>query len=515
MTIFFSLLLTIYLAFCPFLAAAADDGDAALFAQVVEQARTRAAQAYAPPSFQLPQPLAELDYDSYRAIRFQTAQSLWRGQGLFEIQFFHLGFLYYEPVLIHVVEDGTARPLPFAKEMFEYEKTDLKDQLPNELGFAGFRIHFPLHDPGYADEVAVFLGASYFRLVGRNQHYGVSARGLAVNTALPEGEEFPAFREFWLVKPAPDATALTIYALLDSQSVTGAYCFRLVPGTETVLEVEATLFARAGVKQLGIAPLTSMFFTGENQVRALDDYRPEVHDSDGLLMHNGTREWIWRPLSNPRELRVSSFVDESPAGFGLLQRDRNFEHYLDLESHFELRPNFWVEPRGAPWGKGAVRLVEIPVQEEIHDNIVAFWVPDQPLNAGESRTFAYCLRASPAPPLMTEPLGFVERTRSGWGAGSGAKDKPPRSLRRFIVDFTGGDASVLSATQPVTADLSVSAGVVSELLTQRLPDAAGWRASFLLAPDGATASDLRLFLTHQGKRLTEIWNYVWSTNDIE
>ena len=399
--------------------------------------------------------------------------------------------------------------------MFEYGQTDLKDQLPNALGFAGFRVHYPLHRPAYADEVAVFLGASYFRMVGRNQGYGISARGLAVNTALPEGEEFPAFREFWLVRPAPKATSLTIYALLDSQSVSGAYRFQLVPGTETVLEVEATLFARAAVKRLGIAPLTSMFFTGENQIRALDDYRPEVHDSDGLLMHTGKGEWIWRPLSNPRELRVSSFLDENPAGFGLLQRDRKFEHYLDLESHFERRPSYWVEPRGAPWGKGAVHLVEIPVREEIHDNIVAFWVSDQPLNVGESRTFAYRLRASLAAPLPREPLGSVARTRSGWGAVSGMKDQPPHSLRRFVVDFTGGKLPVLSATQPVMADLSVSAGVVSDLVTQRLPDSAGWRASFLLDPDGTSASDLRLYLTSRGKRLTEIWNFVWSPNDIE
>jgi glucans biosynthesis protein len=513
--ILFSTLFSLCLAFWPFPATAAENGEAPLFAQVVEKARTLAAEAYVPLPFQLPQPLAQLDYDSYRAIRFHPAQSLWRGQSLFEIQFFHLGFLYHEPVLIHVVEDGTARPLTFAKNMFEYGKPDLKDQLPDELGFAGFRIHYPLHRPDYADEVAVFLGASYFRMVGRNQGYGISARGLAVNTALPEGEEFPAFREFWLVRPAPDATSLTIYALLDSQSVTGAYRFRLVPGTETALEVEATLFARAAVKRLGIAPLTSMFFTGENQRHAFDDYRPEVHDSDGLLMRTGKGERIWRPLSNPRELRVSSFLDENPAGFGLLQRDRNFEHYLDLESHFERRPSFWVEPRGEPWGKGAVHLVEIPVKEEIHDNIVAFWVPNQPLNAGESRTFAYRLRASLAPPVTKESLGSVVRTRSGWGAVSGAKEKPPHNLRRFVIDFTGGELSALSATQPVTADLSVSAGAVSDLMTQRLPDAAGWRTSFLLAPDGASSSDLRLFLTLRGKRLTETWNFVWSPYDGE
>ncbi len=360
---------------------------------MVEQARNLAAQPYAPLTSQLPQPLADLDYDIYRAIRFQPAQSLWHGERLFEIQFFHLGFLYREPVRIRVVEDGTVRTLHFNKAMFNYGKTSLKDQLPTDLGFAGFRIHYPLNRPDYKDEVTVFLGASYFRMVGRNQVYGISARGLAIDTALPEGEEFPAFREFWLVRPAPGATSMTVYALLDSESLTGAYRFHLIPDTETAMDVQTTLFARAEVKRLGIAPLTSMFFVGENQVRSVDDYRPEVHDSDGLFMHTGKDERIWRPLSNPKELRVSSLLDEAPRGFGLLQRDRNFAHYLDLESHFECRPSFWVEPRGGQWGKGAVHLIEIPMDEEIHDNIVAFWVSDQPLKAGESRTFILFLFA--------------------------------------------------------------------------------------------------------------------------
>jgi glucans biosynthesis protein len=513
----FYTVLIVWLAFCPFLASAAEDSEEPFFARVLEQARILAAQPYVPLDVQLPQPLAELDYDRYRNIRFQPAHSLWHGEGLFEVQFFHLGFLYSEPVLIYVVENSTVRPLPFDKEMFDYGKTGLKDSLPTDLSFAGFRIHYPLHRPDYADEVAVFLGASYFRMVGRTQTYGISARGLAIDTALPAGEEFPAFREFWLVRPTPGATSMTIYALLDSKSVTGAYRFSLTPDTETVMDVQATLFARAEVQRLGIAPLTSMFFAGENQARFIDDYRPEVHDSDGLLTHTGKGEWIWRPLSNPKKLHVSSLLDEAPRGFGLLQRDRNFDHYLDLEAHFERRPSFWVEPRGETWGKGAVYLVEIPVREEFHDNIVAFWVSNQPLKVGESRTFAYRLHASLAPTLNTEQLGYIERTRSSRDAlpVPGTKEKPPSSLRRFMVEFAGGDLALLEAAQPVKAELSVSAGEVSDLSVQRLPDSKGWRVSFRLAPSGTDPIDMRLFLMLRDKRLTETWNYVWSPNEID
>jgi glucans biosynthesis protein len=509
--------LIIRLVFCPLLAPAAEDSEEPLFIHVIEQARTLAAQPYASVSVQLPQPLAELDYDRYRNLRFQPARSLWHRERLFEIQFFHLGFLYREPVPIHVVEDGIVRSLPFDKDMFDYGKAGLQDYFPTDLGFAGLRIHYPLHRPDYADEVAVFLGASYFRMVGRNQTYGISARGLAIDTALPTGEEFPAFREFWLVRPEPDATSMTIYALLNSQSVTGAYRFFLTPDTETIIDVEATLFARTEVQRLGIAPLTSMFFAGENQARFIDDYRPEVHDSDGLLTHTGKDEWIWRPLSNPKELHVSSLLDEAPRGFGLLQRDRNFDHYLDLEAHFERRPSFWVEPSGKSWGAGAVYLIEIPVREEFHDNIVAFWVSDQPLKVGESRTFAYRLRASVAPTLNREPLGYVERTRSGRDVvpGPGTKEKLPQSLRRFIVEFAGGDLAMLAAAQPVKAELSVSAGEVSDLTVQKLPESGGWRVSFRLAPSETNPVDMRLFLTLRDKRLTETWNYVWSPHEID
>lgn len=496
-------------------APAAQEGGDALFTHVIKQARELAGRPYTPPTFRLPESLAELDYDQYRDIRFRPARSLWRGEGSFEVQFFHPGFLYREPVRVYAVEDGVIAPVPFDPDMFDYGKGGIPGELPTDLGFAGFRIHYPLNQPDYKDEVVVFLGASYFRLLGRGQVYGISARGLAIDTALPKGEEFPAFREFWLVRPAPDATSMLLYALLDSASVTGAYRFRLTPDTETVTDVTATLFARADVQRLGLAPLTSMFFFGENRTRFFDDYRPEVHDSDGVLTHTGAGEWIWRPLTNPTELRVTALLDEHPRGFGLWQRDRHFAHYLDLESHFERRPSLWVEPQGEPWGKGAVHLVEIPSREEIHDNVVAFWVPDQPLKAGESRTLAYRLRASLAPAPHAGQLGYVERTRIGWGAVPGTKEAPPRSLRRFIVDFTGGDLSALAASQPVTAGLSVSAGQVSDLTVQKLPGSGGWRTAFRLAPDGTGPVDMRLFLKLRDKRLTETWNYVWSPNEID
>ncbi len=181
-----------------------------------------------------------------------------------------------------------------------------------------------------------------------------------------------AAKEFWIEKPKPHSETLTVYALLDSPSAAGAYRFLIHPGIDLSMEVKARVFLRQGVRRMGVAPLTSMFFHGEHGDRRFDDSRPEVHDSDGLLiaMHSG--EWLWRPLNNPRKVATSVFAGEDIAGFGLMQRDRIFDHYQDLTSMYHARPSAWVEPLGR-WGPGSLYLIEIPSDAEFYDNIVAFF----------------------------------------------------------------------------------------------------------------------------------------------
>jgi glucans biosynthesis protein len=273
------------------------------------------------------------------------------------------------------------------------------------------------------------------------------------------------------------------------------------------------LFARRDVRKLGVAPLTSMFMHGENSTRFFDDYRPEVHDSDGLLMHTGGGEWIWRPLTNGRELRVSTLLGRNPKGFGLLQRDREFDHYLDAESHYERRPSHWIKPLGGDWGKGAVELIEIPSGEETNDNIVAFWKPDQPFKAGEDRGFEYRLLAFGG--NRNTEHAVVTRTRIGWGAIPGQEKKPPRSFRQFIVDFTGGELQDLDGSQPVEPQLSTTSGDLSDITIQRLPGGHGWRVAFKLMPEEEKPADMRLFLNLRDRRLSETWTYVWHPEPIE
>lgn len=476
------------------------------FETVKAMAAERAANPFDDSHPPLPNSLAELDYDGYRKIRFMPDGALWHGEGRFSLQFFHLGFLFKRPIAINLVENGEAVPLAYDREMFDFGGNDLGEGLAEVSGFAGFRIHFPLHQPDYDDEIAVFLGASYFRVLGREQIYGISARALAIDTASETGEEFPFFRAFWIERPAADSDHIVINALLDSQSIAGAYRFTITPGTDTVVDVESVVYPRRDVAKLGVAPLTSMYLFGENDRIDVDDIRPEVHDSDGLAIHHANGEWVWRPLVNRDELTVTPIAADPPQGFGLMQRDRDFESYLDVEAEYERRPGLWIEPQG-DWGVGRIELVEIPSQREIHDNIVAYWVPDEPVVAGQSLTFNYRLAATLNSRIGQPPGGRVTATRVGKANPWLEEDTGP--ARQFVIDFAGGDLDLLRPEQQVTGDVTISAGRVEPIVVKAVPEIGCWRAAFIYEPDGAPA-DLRCFLKLDGEILTETWSYLWT-----
>ncbi|MBZ5488145.1 glucan biosynthesis protein [Halomonas aquamarina] len=485
------------------LPASADDRH---YDAVIEQARMLAETAYQAPDERLPDVLKELSYDTYRQIRFAPDHAYWRDESPFNLQLFHSGFLFKAPVTLNIIDDDTVSRLPFSTEDFQYDG-DAQALLEQDLsgsGHAGFRLHYPLNTSEYADEFAVFLGASYFRLTGKDQVFGLSTRGLAINTASSEEEEFPAFREFWLYKPDAKAEEIVLLALLDSPSLSGAYRFTLRPGEQTDAEVEAQLFARDDIAKLGVAPLTSMYTFGEASHERQDDFRPQVHDSDGLLMHTGADEWIWRPLSNPDALRVSSFLDSNPGGFGLMQRERDFDRYLDMEAQYHRRPSQWVAPI-EPWGPGHVELVEIPTQDETFDNIVAYWVADEPLEAGNTRKLHYhTYTLNDNPEELT--LGRVVRTRHGglWGLGQASEHNPQR---QFVVDFEGGVLGDIPPDAPVTLDISAQRSEILIPQVTALSDNA-WRASFRIPATGEP-SDIRLRLMLNGEPISETWNYVW------
>lgn len=469
---------------------------------VSAKAEKLAKESFQEPKGQVPEWLLKITYDQWRNIRFRPEDALWRDQRPgFQVQFFHPGLYYNRLVAVNVVDVKGVRTVEFSPSQFDYDGNDFASKVPQNLGYAGFRIHAPFKTPKYFDEVIVFLGATYFRALGKQQVFGLSARGVAIDTAESSGEEFPYFREFWLVTPAPNAKDVTIYALLDSRSLTGAYRFTVQPGEQTIVHVDMRLFLRQEVKKLGIAPLTSMFFHGENTIRQVEDFRPEVHDSDGLLLSFKTGEWLWRPLDNPHALHVSALHMQGPKGFGLIQRDRDFDHYQDLETRAELRPSVWVSPRG-DWGDGRVELVEIPTKSDTNDNVVAFWVPDKPPKLGDPIAFSYTMYWYGDDPTRS-PGGRVVATRRDHG--------PVEDAYRIVVDFAGKQLEALSADTVLRGVVTVASKEDgAEVLDQQVvknPVTGGWRLTFQVRPKRKEPVELRAFIDKGGDALTETWSY--------
>ena len=482
--------------------AAQPAGEAAAFDDrtVPALAAALAAAAYVPPSRSLPAALSDLGYDRYRDYRYRADRALWHGQDRgFEAQFFHRGYMFLDRVEMHVVEGGRSRPFAYSPELFRFDHGVPVPAADSDLGFAGFRLHGDVHGTGVLDEVAAFLGASYFRAVARGLGYGLSARGLALGSGDPGAEEFPLFRAFWLETPAAGAKQVVVHALLDSPSVAGAFRFAVTPGADTVFDVDARLYPRVSLAAAGIAPLTSMFEFDAHERARIDDPRPAVHDSDGLALLTGSGEQAWRPLRNPRNVEHSGFQDRDPRGFGLMQRKRDYADYQDAEAGYERRPGCWVEPLDA-WGEGEVHLVEIPTANEYADNIVAFWRPREPLAAGREHRWRYRLHWTPGH-RWNPSLARVVATRSG--ALDGAEG------RQYFVDFAGGALPVDAPPGAVRVQAEASAGALRNAVAYRNPGG-GWRVGFELEPGGAQAVEMRLWLEGDAGRLSETWLSRWT-----
>jgi glucans biosynthesis protein len=491
---------------------AASRGPAQAFDYAVLKGRARAlaSKSFEPPSRLAPQPLIDMTYDEYQSIRFHRDEALWSDltDGNFRVEFFHMGRGFKEPVHMYEIASGQAREILYRPDLFDLSKAGVNARsLPKDLGFAGFRIHTVTD---WNRDAASFLGASYFRCISTDsRQFGLSARGLAIDTAL-DPEEFPRFSEYYFERPSPGSRTIILYGLLDSPSVTGAYRFALTPGAPTVTEVDAAIYPRKTIRRLGIAPLTSMYQHGENDRRMAYDWRPEIHDSDGLQLYTGNGEWLWRPLNNPPNLRFNSYMDENPKGFGLLQRDRDFHNYQDDGVFYERRPSLWIEPK-SPWGKGSVQLTEIPTPDETFDNIVAFWNPETPPKAGDELLYGYRMYWGSDMPVSSG-LGEAVATRTGLGGVVGQRRK--YFAWRFAVDFKGGELATLpQANAKVEPVITVSRGTVEITSARPLWEINGYRAMFdLKLPDDNSMEpvDIRMYLRVAKMQVTEVWTYQYT-----
>lgn len=472
---------------------------------VVAKAESLSREKYqAPPK--IPGFLQNLSYDQYQGIRFKPQNSLWQeADSKFKVMLVPPGLFYTHPVQINVVSDGESEPLPFDKSSFDYPSGELEQQIPADLGYAGFKVTFPLKGEDLQNQFLVFAGASYYRAVSRDTNFGLSGRGLAINTGLPGGEEFPAFIEYWLETPKAGASSFTFHALLDGPSMTGAYQYTVTPGDQTTVEVKSVIFPRKNVELLGIAPLTSMFYYGENTLKPHGEWRPEVHDSDGLLIHDGASdEWLWRPLLNPASLTTDYFATDNVRGFGLMQRDVSFTQYMDKEARYDTRPSAWVEPVG-DWGKGNVVLVQLPTKGETNDNIVAFWQPAQEAAPSEPLHLSYTATFGDQH-IPAEPLARTMATHLGDGSRVGGGNQP--GAVRVIVDFAGGALDDLSPDAPVVASVTgLEDGEIISHFVEYVEPLNQWRLSILARPADEKPLTLRGFLSLENEPVTETWTY--------
>ncbi len=469
---------------------------------LIAHARELARAPFKAPGAPIAAGLAGLDYDHYRDIQYKPQKGIWRNEPIdFELQFFHLGYLYNDPVDIFIVQDGAASRLKYNESLFRYGAAEKLPGLSHTTdAFSGWRLHGPLETPGILTEYLVFQGRSYFRSRAKSQRYGLSARGLAVNTARPGGEEFPVFRAFWIAKPEPGDKSITFYALLDGASIAGAYRFVCSAASDVVMDIECQLFPRRPLPYVGIAPFSSMFWFGPSCRRDSEDFRVQVHDSDGLAVLTSKGEWLWRPLVAGSKTQYSRFPGGTPGGFGLMQRCRKFEEYQDLEAAYQKRPSAWVEPLN-DWGKGSVDLVEIPTASEYNDNIVAFWCPEKVMQPDRRHVYSYRLTWSSGAPIK-QNVARVHQTRIGKGQETGSYS--------IVVDFSGDRAFENSGCGLWEYDIGASAGLIEMRAITTNPFIGGKRVVIEYYPDRKKVpADLTFQIRRSGRSLTEKWVYRW------
>ncbi|MEN3930888.1 glucan biosynthesis protein [Microvirga sp. W0021] len=465
---------------------------------VSDLARQLSKKPFVPPSRNMPDVFANLNYEQYASIRSDSSSFVWANENWgFAIEPLHRGFVFSNMVRLYTVEDGVVRRIPYDQKRFSFGSLEVPPNLPEDLEYSGFRLHSK-EDQNFT-EFAIVQGATFFQAIARGQNYGSIARALTLKPADMRGEEFPVFKAFWIERPTAGSNALVINGLIDSESTSGSIRLTFRPGEMTIVDVEMTLFPRAALEHIGIGAIGSRFFFSPNENKKFDDLREAVHDANGLGIHNGQDEWLWRPLKNPESLQISQFMDKNPKGFGLIQRYRDYTAYRDDSRHLEKCPSVWIEPLGE-WGEGVVQMIEIPSDAEINSNILTYWRPGATIAAGSEVTFNYrqywCWNLPERPQLAT-----VTSTRSGKGSSN--------RRRKYLVEFSG-DNLTEPAIHELKADITARPGSISNINIWRYTDQKTIRVTFEMDPGNENASELRLVLMAGDKPASEIWLYRWT-----
>jgi periplasmic glucans biosynthesis protein len=463
---------------------------------VVNMAVALASKPFKAPEAPLPSLFSGLTFEQYASIRRVPGTAIWSNEKLgFSLEPLHRGFVFTTPIAINVVENGMAQRVIYESADFDFGQLQPTGVL-GDLGFSGLRV-LRSYDQGFED-VAIFQGASFYRARARGQAFGVTARGLAIRTGDEPGEEFPLFREFWIDKPSPAADTLTIHALLDSASVTGAFRFTLRPLETTIIDTEATLIARVAVDKLGFGPMAAAYLFSGLDHRRPDDVRAAAYESAGLQILTGSGEWLWRPVSNRETLQISAFSDVNPRGFGFLQRSRSFDAFYDDETHWELKPSLWIEPIG-DWAAGDHRLLEIPAASEANENVIVQWRPKTAMAPATTQSIAFRQFWCWSPPTKP-PLATCVSSRHG-KAGN---------RQRFAVEMAGDLFADPAKGAAASAEVQAAPGKITSVRLFPYTDRRSVRVVFDLDPGSESYSELRLTLKVDNQAASETWLYRWT-----
>jgi glucans biosynthesis protein len=465
---------------------------------VTDMARALAKKPFKAISADLPDPFKNLTFEQYAAIHTRPEARVWTTEAVgFALEPLHRGFIYENAIELNIVSQGQAYRLVYDAKLFDLGALHPSPKI-GDMGFSGFRVLVP-HDKPDFTEIASFQGANFFRALAVGQVPGLVSRALAVRLADPKGEDVPVFRTIWIEKPSLITKALVVHAVVDSQTITGAFRFTIRPGEATIIDTECTLFARVAVDNIGLGTMSATHLLGFMDHHKFDDLRPNVSEVCGLQMLTGAGEWLWRPVANRDTLQISTFIDEKPRGFGFLVRDRAFDDYADEDQHWEKRPSLWIEPLGE-WGQGGVQLIEIPSESEGNDNILCFWRPKQQLAAGSETPFAYRQFWCWNPPEQPD-LARAVTSRSGRGSGK---------RRRFLVNFEGDILANAERTAGLKPTLTAGGGTITQVRAYPSDNNKSVRVLFEIDPGSDQSSELRLVLEAQGKAVSETWLYRWT-----
>jgi len=443
--------------------------------------------------------LLPIEYEKYSEIRFKPEYTFWRENSKFHMQFFPQGYIYQESIKINEVWEDYQTPIFYQGSYFSIPHGINIDKFNELSGFSGLKLLYPINSENVHEEFAVFQGSSYFRIISKGQIYGLSARGIAINTGLQTPEEFPIFSEFWIEKPKPKSEKVIVHSHLVGNSIEGYYKFTLYPGEVSKAEVTFESIIKRDIEKIGIAPLTSMFWYGESSTSLNPPY-PESHDSDGLLIQDD-QTFIWIPLENPKKPTTTIFKVKKLKGFGLMQRDREFSSYEDPRYEYHKRPSAWVEPVNSEnWENGYISLYRIPTRDDLMDNIIVFYSPEKLPTKGDNIKFSYNIKMIDKLKL-DDDFAEVVSTKIIQN-----KDK---NLISFFIDFKGLDLKNFEE-KDYKFNLEGEDYEVLECLLNPINNLDKLRVSIKLSQKNKniTSSTISGFISEDSKIKSEVWKYI-------